>query len=183
MGIVGLPSFLAEDDLRAGRLERVLPGWRLYDLTIWACLPSGKQVPASTRALLDFLIAELGGEDRDPWAIASASEQRADRHHDEAQQQAARHRQVPVAAAPAKVEVARQAPQAQVAKPVRQALEDDEGEQEDDQPAHEFSAAGMGLQSVWLRSPRAKPSGAISMPRAKPVTLKSSPISCSVSSF
>lgn len=69
LGIAGLPSFLAHADLRAGTLERVLPGWRLFDLTIWACLPSRRHVPASTRALLEFLKREFGGEDRDPWAV------------------------------------------------------------------------------------------------------------------
>jgi len=72
LGIAGLPSFLAEQDLRAGRLERVLPGWHMFDMTIWACMPSCKLVPASTRALLDFLRAEFGGEDRDPWAVPVA---------------------------------------------------------------------------------------------------------------
>lgn len=72
LGIAGLPSFLARDDLRAGRLERVLPGWRLFDITLWACLPSRKHVPASTRALLEFLKQEFGGEDRDPWALDTA---------------------------------------------------------------------------------------------------------------
>jgi DNA-binding transcriptional LysR family regulator len=69
LGIAGLPSFLARKDLEAGRLERLLPGWRLFDMTIWACLPSRKHVPASTRALLEFLRDEFGGEDRDPWAF------------------------------------------------------------------------------------------------------------------
>jgi DNA-binding transcriptional LysR family regulator len=69
LGIAGVPSFLARDELAAGRLERVLPGWRLFDITLWACLPSRKHVPASTRALLDFLRQEFGGEDRDPWAL------------------------------------------------------------------------------------------------------------------
>jgi len=69
IGIAGLPSFLARRDLEAGRLERVLPGWRLFDMTIWACLPSRKHLPARTRALLEFLRAEFGGEDRDPWAF------------------------------------------------------------------------------------------------------------------
>lgn len=73
LGIAGVPSFLAREDLAAGRLERVLPGWRLFDITLWACLPSRKHVPASTRALLEFLKAEFGGEDRDPWALDAAA--------------------------------------------------------------------------------------------------------------
>jgi DNA-binding transcriptional LysR family regulator len=70
LGIAGLPSYLAEPDLRAGRLEVVLPEWKLFDLAIWACMPTRKQVPASTRAFMDFVVAEFGGEDRDPWQVA-----------------------------------------------------------------------------------------------------------------
>jgi DNA-binding transcriptional LysR family regulator len=69
MGIAGVPSFLAARDLAEGRLERVLPDWRLFDMTIWACMPTRKQVPASTRAFMDFLVAEFAGEDRDPWLV------------------------------------------------------------------------------------------------------------------
>ncbi|MCW5635164.1 MAG: LysR family transcriptional regulator [Rubrivivax sp.] len=70
IGIAGLPSFAAEQALRARHLEHVLPGWRLADLSIWACLPSRRHLPASTRVFVDFLVAEFGGHDRDPW-IAS----------------------------------------------------------------------------------------------------------------
>lgn len=70
LGITGVPSYLVDADLRAGRLEPVLPDWRLFDVAIWACMPSRKQVPASTRAFMDFLVAEFGGEDRDPWRVA-----------------------------------------------------------------------------------------------------------------
>lgn len=74
LGIAGLPSFLAREDLLAGRLERVLPGWRLFDIGLWACMASRKHVPASTRALLDFLRESFGGLDRDPWAVAGGGE-------------------------------------------------------------------------------------------------------------
>ena len=73
LGVAGLPSYLVAEDLRAGRLEQVLPAWRLFDLTVWACMPSRKQVPASTRAFMDFLVAEFGGEDRDPWPVRAPS--------------------------------------------------------------------------------------------------------------
>lgn len=71
LGIAGLPSFVAEDALHEQALERVLPQWRLFDLTIWACMPTRRHVPASTRALMDFLVAEFGGEDVDPWLVAA----------------------------------------------------------------------------------------------------------------
>ena len=69
LGIAGMPSYLVEADLRAGRLEQVLPDWRLFDLAVWACMPSRKQVPASTRAFMDFLVAEFGGEDSERWPV------------------------------------------------------------------------------------------------------------------
>ncbi|MBZ8140216.1 LysR family transcriptional regulator [Rubrivivax gelatinosus] len=71
LGIAGLPTLALEDALALGRLERVLPQWRLDGLSIWAAMPSRKHVPARTRALLDFLIQLFGGEDRDPWLAAA----------------------------------------------------------------------------------------------------------------
>jgi DNA-binding transcriptional LysR family regulator len=73
IGIAGLASYAAVDALRDGRLERVLPGWRLDDLSIWACMPSRRHLPASTRAFMDFLVDEFGGRDADPWLHAGAS--------------------------------------------------------------------------------------------------------------
>jgi DNA-binding transcriptional LysR family regulator len=71
LGIAGLPSFMIEDALLEHALERVLPQWRLFVFTIWACMPTRKHVPASTRAFMDFLVAEFGGEDADPWLVAA----------------------------------------------------------------------------------------------------------------
>ena len=73
LGIAGLPSYLVDDELRAGRLERVLPDWRLHELSVWACMPSRRQVPASTRAFMDFLVAEFGGRDHDPWGAPNST--------------------------------------------------------------------------------------------------------------
>jgi len=74
LGIAGLPSLVIEDALIENALERVLPEWRLFSLTIWAAMPSRKHVPARTRAFLDFLIRIFGGEDRDPWLAAAGCE-------------------------------------------------------------------------------------------------------------
>jgi DNA-binding transcriptional LysR family regulator len=74
LGIAGLPSFVAEDALLEHALERVLPQWRLFVFTIWACMPTRKHVPASTRVFMDFLLAEFGGEDADPWLVAAGCE-------------------------------------------------------------------------------------------------------------
>ena len=76
LGVAGLPSFLIEDALMEHALERVLPEWRLFSVTIWACMPTRKYVPARTRVFLDFLLEIFGGEDRDPWLAAAGCETR-----------------------------------------------------------------------------------------------------------
>ena len=45
----------------------MLPGWRLFDLTLWVGRPSRRHTPARTLAFIDFLLSIFGGEDRDPW--------------------------------------------------------------------------------------------------------------------
>jgi DNA-binding transcriptional LysR family regulator len=77
LGIAGLPSFVAEDALREGALERVLPQWRLFEARLYAAMPTRKHVPARTRAFVDFLVQVFGGEDHDPWLIAAGCETRA----------------------------------------------------------------------------------------------------------
>lgn len=67
VGIAGLPSFMASEALREGRLVRVLPGWLGATLTLYAAVPTRKQLPARSRALIDFLVESFGGAERDPW--------------------------------------------------------------------------------------------------------------------
>ena len=74
LGVAGLPSFLIEDALMEHALERVLPEWQLFSVTIWACMPTRKYVPARTRVFLEFLLEIFGGEDRDPWLAAAGCE-------------------------------------------------------------------------------------------------------------
>lgn len=71
LGIAGLPSYLIGDALRSGQLERVLPHWRLFDVTLWAGMPTRRHLPARTRVFVDFLLQVFGGEDRDPWLAAA----------------------------------------------------------------------------------------------------------------
>lgn len=71
LGIAGLPSYVIEDALLEQALERVLPAWRLFDVTLWAGMPSRRHLPARTRAFLDFLLSIFGGEDSDPWLSAA----------------------------------------------------------------------------------------------------------------
>jgi DNA-binding transcriptional LysR family regulator len=74
LGIAGLPSYLIEDALMEHALERILPEWGLFSITIWAAMPTRQHVPARTRAFLDFLVSVFGGEDRDPWLAAAGCE-------------------------------------------------------------------------------------------------------------
>jgi DNA-binding transcriptional LysR family regulator len=71
LGVAGLPSYVIEDALIENALERVLPEWRLFEITLWAGMPSRRHLPARTRAFLDFLLQVFGGEDRDPWLAAA----------------------------------------------------------------------------------------------------------------
>jgi DNA-binding transcriptional LysR family regulator len=59
LGIALLPVYSVVDDLRSGRLVRVLPGWRSPEIGIFALLPSGRFVDAKTRAWIDLLKEQL----------------------------------------------------------------------------------------------------------------------------
>ena len=69
-GVVGLPSFVALHAVRAGRLAWVLPQWRGTVLRLFAAMPTRKHVPARTRLFMDFLVAQFGGAEADPWLDA-----------------------------------------------------------------------------------------------------------------
>ncbi|HVR52118.1 MAG TPA: LysR family transcriptional regulator [Pseudorhodoferax sp.] len=66
-GIAGSLSLNVADDLRAGTLERVLPDWYAANFRIYAAVPSRSHLPRRTRAFIDFLVAQYGGEPVDPW--------------------------------------------------------------------------------------------------------------------
>ena len=67
MGVAGLPTFMAADALRDGRLVRVLSDWHGGALQLYAAMPTRKHVPARTRAFIDFLVETFGGNKNDPW--------------------------------------------------------------------------------------------------------------------
>lgn len=60
-GIAVLSTALAAPQLVSGALVQLLPGWIFGRFTIYAALPSRKQLPARTRALLDFLSVQAAG--------------------------------------------------------------------------------------------------------------------------
>jgi DNA-binding transcriptional LysR family regulator len=60
-GIAFQPGFIVDDDIAAGRLVRVLPGWRSLEMGVYAVCPSRKHLSAKVRTFVDFLAAALAG--------------------------------------------------------------------------------------------------------------------------
>ncbi|WCT80123.1 LysR family transcriptional regulator [Novosphingobium humi] len=56
-----LPTFLAGEDLRAGRLVRVMPDYPLPPIAILAVYPSRRHLSAKVRAMVDFLADAFNG--------------------------------------------------------------------------------------------------------------------------
>ena len=54
-GIIWQPTFLIGEDLRAGRLVEVLPGYRMPDIDILAVFPSRRHLSAKVRVMVDYL--------------------------------------------------------------------------------------------------------------------------------
>jgi DNA-binding transcriptional LysR family regulator len=66
-GLGVLPLFLAEADVRAGRLVQVLPQWSIGGGHIWFVTPGGKHKPAPiVGKLADFLAEVLAARDSRP---------------------------------------------------------------------------------------------------------------------
>ncbi|WP_028454279.1 LysR family transcriptional regulator [Chitinilyticum litopenaei] len=59
LGIVGCSPVFAASRLESGRLQPVLPGWRLPMVTGWAVYPGRRLLPLKTRAFLELLEAFL----------------------------------------------------------------------------------------------------------------------------
>lgn len=58
IGVCQFPSFIVQDDLDAGRLIDVLPGWAPRAGIIHAAFPSRRGLLPSVRSLLDFLVKQ-----------------------------------------------------------------------------------------------------------------------------
>ena len=69
-GIVFLPTYLVGDDLRAGRLVRILPDQLTLEASAFAVYPHSRNLSPKVRALVDYLAEELGPEPA--WDAASA---------------------------------------------------------------------------------------------------------------
>ncbi len=66
-GLSVAPSFLAHNDLEAGRIEPVLLDWSLTEYRVFAVYPHRRFVSPKVRVLLEALTATFGDGTRDPW--------------------------------------------------------------------------------------------------------------------
>jgi DNA-binding transcriptional LysR family regulator len=65
LGVIWQPSFLIGEDLRAGRLVRLLPDYHMPDIDVLAVYPSRRHLSAKVRVMIDFLVEEFKGTP--PW--------------------------------------------------------------------------------------------------------------------
>jgi DNA-binding transcriptional LysR family regulator len=59
LGIVALPGYVCRDEVRSGKLVRVLPEWLADDSTITALVPYRHGLLPSVRAFVDYLAVEF----------------------------------------------------------------------------------------------------------------------------
>ena len=76
-GIVLLPTFISGDDLRAGKLVRLLPGWEREPADISVIYPPHRYLSAKVRVFIDFLAQRFGDqpywdEGLEPYSAASS---------------------------------------------------------------------------------------------------------------
>jgi DNA-binding transcriptional LysR family regulator len=71
-GVVCLPTYLVGEDLRAGRLVRILPETLELEASLFAIYPHSRHPSPKVRALIDFLAESLGPEPE--WDAFDAAE-------------------------------------------------------------------------------------------------------------
>ena len=59
LGVAVLPDWLVQDDVRSGRLQRVLPSYALPSQPIHLVFPNSRHLPRKTRVFIDFLAEHL----------------------------------------------------------------------------------------------------------------------------
>ncbi|MFL9925074.1 LysR family transcriptional regulator [Herbaspirillum lusitanum] len=67
MGIVMRPSFSLGDDLRSGRLQRVLPNHRAGEIAISLAYSSRRQMSAKVRSFVDYISEMFPHPEADAW--------------------------------------------------------------------------------------------------------------------
>jgi DNA-binding transcriptional LysR family regulator len=68
MGVIFEPDFIVAPDVRAGRLVRLLPGYRPARAPIAAVYPSRRHLSAKVRTFVDFLVARFSQQQ--DWTLA-----------------------------------------------------------------------------------------------------------------
>ncbi|MNW10355.1 LysR substrate binding domain protein [compost metagenome] len=63
MGVAHLPAVVVRDDLAAGRLVELVPGWAPKCGIVHAIFPSRRGLLPSVRTLIDFLGEEFSQSD------------------------------------------------------------------------------------------------------------------------
>jgi DNA-binding transcriptional LysR family regulator len=71
MGIVIRSSFVLGDDLSSGRLVRLLPEYRLGQISVAMVYPSRRLLAAKVRSFTDFMSARFPQPESDPWLPAT----------------------------------------------------------------------------------------------------------------
>lgn len=69
LGIALLPAFLSVEDLRARRMERVLPDWNAPSIPVHAVYPSTRHLSPKVKTFLDHLQARMTPP---PWELGPA---------------------------------------------------------------------------------------------------------------
>jgi DNA-binding transcriptional LysR family regulator len=65
IGVARAPRYVVAEDLRAGRLVEVLPGWTTAPRKVHSLHPAGRRLPARVRVFLDHVAAALRALDLD----------------------------------------------------------------------------------------------------------------------
>ena len=54
-GIAQIPTFIAGDSIRAGRLQQILTGFAPAPIGLYALYPTARNLPLKVRVFIDFL--------------------------------------------------------------------------------------------------------------------------------
>ncbi|RXZ32431.1 LysR family transcriptional regulator [Oxalobacteraceae bacterium CAVE-383] len=67
MGIVLRPSYTLGDDLKSGRLVRILPAYYARTFSVTLAYPSRRLLSATVRSFVDFMTQQFPQPNSDPW--------------------------------------------------------------------------------------------------------------------
>jgi DNA-binding transcriptional LysR family regulator len=59
LGVAALPGYICRDEIEAGKLQQILPGWMAADARMSALIPYRNGLLPAVRSLVDFLAVEV----------------------------------------------------------------------------------------------------------------------------